>query len=188
MSDTTNIQGLGSGVSGFKSISKLVASSESLTKEEFIKELNYFLNPQASLLETFDNQHLENLYLVPFVQPQIEFSSLCPKTNQPDFAAMEIIYVPNIKMIESKSLKLYFGSYRNSGEFHEDVCNHIAEDLFKLLEPKYLRVYGNFVSRGSLAIKPLVEMWDADSVDSFGNESTLRYQIRALVNQFDTKK
>ena len=67
--------------------------------------------------------------------------------------------IPNKKMVESKSLKLYLFSFRNTGEFHEDVCNRIANDLFTLLEPFYLRVYGNFVPRGGLAIRPLVERW-----------------------------
>src|SRR3990167_4234873 len=102
----------------------------------------YLTEPNINILETFDNQHLNNLYLVPFVQERDEFTSLCPKTGQPDHAKMEIIYVPNMKMVESKSLKLYLFSFRNTGEFHEDVCNRITNDLFTLLKPKYLRAYG----------------------------------------------
>ena len=123
------------------------------------KKTKYLTKPNINILETFDNQHLNNLYLVPFVQERDEFTSLCPKTKQPDHARMEIIYVPNIKMVESKSLKLYLFSFRNTGEFHEDVCNRIANDLFEVMKPKYLRVYGDFAPRGGLAIKPLIEKW-----------------------------
>lgn len=121
------------------------------------------VNPK--LLETFENQHPDNLYLVPFKQERDEFTSLCPKTKQPDHARMEIIYVPNDLMVESKSLKLYLFSFRNSGEFHEDVCNRIANDLMVLLKPKYLRVYGDFAGRGGLAIKPLIERWNLAGAD-----------------------
>ena len=140
----------------------------------------YLTEPNINILETFDNQHLNNLYLVPFVQERDEFTSLCPKTGQPDHAKMEIIYVPNMKMVESKSLKLYLFSFRNTGEFHEDVCNRIANDLFEVMKPKYLRVYGDFAPRGGLTIKPLVEKWNADL-------DTQKY-IEHLVSSWDTKK
>jgi 7-cyano-7-deazaguanine reductase len=86
-----------------------------------------------------------------------EFTSLCPITGQPDFATFEIIYVPRIKMVESKSLKLYFVSFRNHGEFHEDVSNRIFKDLWQLMDPKYMRLVGDFHPRGGIKIKPLVE-------------------------------
>ena len=142
------------------------------------------VNP--SLLETFDNQHSEALYLVPFVQDRDEFTSLCPKTGQPDHARMEIVYIPRDKMIESKSLKLYLFSFRNSGEFHEDVCNRIANDLVKVLDPLYLRVYGNFAMRGGLAIRPIIERWNI----SASNKDDMNYAenyVRFLVNSFDLK-
>ena len=137
------------------------------------------VNP--SLLETFENQHPENLYLIPFKQERDEFTSLCPKTSQPDHARMEIIYVPNKLCVESKSLKLYLFSFRNSGEFHEDVCNRIANDLMRLLKPKYLRVYGDFASRGGLAIKPLIERWNLSKLDR------CKDVIINLVHSWDTK-
>lgn len=143
---------------------------------------------RPELLETFPtNESLRNgmgqgWTLVPFTQERDEFTSLCPKTGQPDHAKMEIIYIPNDKMIESKSLKLYLFSFRNTGEFHEDVCNRIANDLFDLMKPVYLRVYGDFAPRGGLAIKPLVERWD----DTLDNEGIL--DVRNLVNSWDTKK
>ena len=147
------------------------------------KKTKYIFNkPNPKLLESFDNKHLlSEFYLIPFIQSRDEFTSLCPMTGQPDHAKMEIVYVPGKKCVESKSLKLYLMSFRNSGEFHEDVCNRIANDLFKLLRPHYLRVYGDFASRGSLAIKPLVERWWNEG----GIEEKL--QIRYLVKSWDIK-
>lgn len=133
------------------------------------------------LLETFDNQHQDTTYLVPFTQERDEFTSLCPRTNQPDHAKLEIVYVPNIKMVESKSLKLYLFSFRNTGEFHEDVINRITKDLYNLLEPKYIRVYGDFAARGGIAIKPLVQLWGKSS-------PTTNDEIKHLVMSFDLKK
>ena len=104
------------------------------------------------LLETFDNKHPENDYYVKFNCP--EFTSLCPITGQPDFATITISYVPNIKMVESKSLKLYLFTFRNHGDFHEDVVNVIMKDLIKLMDPKYIEVTGKFLPRGGLSIDP----------------------------------
>ena len=84
------------------------------------------------VLEAFDNKHPENDYWVRFNCP--EFTSLCPITGQPDFAEIRISYLPDIKMVESKSLKLYLFSFRNHGAFHEDCVNIIMKDLLKLLE------------------------------------------------------
>lgn len=85
------------------------------------------------VLETFDNKHPDNDYFVKFNCP--EFTSLCPMTGQPDFATIYISYVPDKKMVESKSLKLYLFSFRNHGDFHEDCINIIMKDLVKLIEP-----------------------------------------------------
>ena len=104
------------------------------------------------LLETFDNKHPENDYFVKFNCP--EFTSLCPITGQPDFANIVISYVPNIKMVESKSLKLYLFSFRNHGDFHEDCINIIMKDLRKLMDPKYIEVWGKFTPRGGISIDP----------------------------------
>src|SRR3989339_1103964 len=83
-----------------------------------------------------------------------EFTSLCPKTNQPDFAKIFINYIPSQKLIESKSLKLYLFSFRNHGAFHEDCIHLICRDLFKLLKPKFIEVIGEFNPRGGIAIWP----------------------------------
>ncbi len=104
------------------------------------------------LLETFENKHPDNDYFVRFNCP--EFTSLCPITGQPDFAVIYISYVPNIKMVESKSLKLYLFSFRNHGDFHEDCVNIIMKDLIRLMEPKYIEVLGKFTPRGGIAIEP----------------------------------
>ena len=104
------------------------------------------------VLETFINKHPDNDYMVTFHCP--EFTSLCPITGQPDFAKIRINYIPNQKMVESKSLKLYLFSFRNQGDFHEDCVNIIMKDLVKLMEPKYLEVKGIFTPRGGIAIHP----------------------------------
>lgn len=106
------------------------------------------------VLETFVNRHQENDYWVKFNCP--EFTSLCPITGQPDFAALYISYVPDVCMVESKSLKLYLFSFRNHGAFHEDVVNLILKDLVKLMEPRYLEVWGKFLPRGGISIDPYV--------------------------------
>ncbi len=105
-----------------------------------------------SVLERFSNKHPGNDYWVQFNCP--EFTSLCPITGQPDFATIYISYVPDQWLVESKSLKLYLFSYRNYGEFHEDCVNRIMKDLTKLMDPKYIEVWGKFLPRGGLSIDP----------------------------------
>lgn len=116
-----------------------------------------FDKPDPKLLETFENKHQDNLYVINLHCN--EFTSICPVTGQPDWGKFIIRYVPNKLCVESKSLKLYLLSFRNHGEFHEDVTNRIAKDLFKLMNPHYLEVYGDFNSRGGIAIKPFVQLW-----------------------------
>lgn len=106
------------------------------------------------VLETFVNKHPDNDYVVSF--DAYEFSSLCPKTHQPDFAKVVVSYIPNEKMVESKSLKLYFFSFRNHGDFHEDCMNIVMKDLIKLMDPKYIEVKGIFSPRGGISIYPFV--------------------------------
>lgn len=105
-----------------------------------------------AILEAFDNRHPENDFFVKFNCP--EFTSLCPITGQPDFATLYISYIPDRKMVESKSLKLYLFSFRNHGAFHEDCVNIIMKDLIKLLSPRYIEVWGKFMPRGGLSIDP----------------------------------
>ncbi|MBS7285991.1 MAG: preQ(1) synthase [Kiritimatiellae bacterium] len=108
----------------------------------------------SSILEAFSNAHPDRDYWVVFTAP--EFTTLCPKTGQPDFATLTIRYIPSKKLVESKSLKLYLFGFRNHGDFHEDVINVIYNDLFKLLKPKYMEVYGAFAARGGISIDPFV--------------------------------
>ena len=104
------------------------------------------------VLEAFENRHSERDYWVEFLCP--EFTSLCPITGQPDFAEMRIRYIPDRRMVESKSLKLYLFSFRNHGDFHEDCVNIILDDQVKLMEPRYIEVLGLFVPRGGISIHP----------------------------------
>jgi 7-cyano-7-deazaguanine reductase len=104
------------------------------------------------VLEAFENKNPGKIAWTTFVCT--EFTSLCPKTGQPDFAKVFINYVADRKMVESKSLKLYLFSFRNHGDFHEDCVQTICDDLVKLLKPKYLEVIGEFTPRGGIAIYP----------------------------------
>lgn len=113
---------------------------------------NYKMDYDPSVLETFINKHQGNDYFVKFNCP--EFTSLCPITGQPDFASITISYVPNEKMVESKSLKLYLFSFRNHGDFHEDCINIIMKDLIGVMNPKYIEVWGKFTPRGGISIDP----------------------------------
>lgn len=105
-----------------------------------------------SILETFENQHPDNDYFVKFNIP--EFTSLCPITGQPDFATIYISYIPDKKMVESKSLKLYLFSFRNHGAYHEDCVNIMMKDLIKLMNPRYIEVWAKFTPRGGISIDP----------------------------------
>ena len=113
---------------------------------------NYEYNPEV--LETFDNDFPNRDYFVKFNCP--EFTTLCPMTGQPDFATVYISYIPDVKMVESKSLRLYLFSYRNHGGFHESSMNMILDDLVKLMDPKYIEVWGKFTPRGGISIDPYV--------------------------------
>ena len=107
--------------------------------------------PDKNILDTFDN--VAGSLVVPFMCN--EFTSICPVTGQPDFAKFEILYIPEKKCIESKSLKLYLGSFRNHGEFHEDVTNRIMEDIIETINPRFIRIFGDFNVRGGISIKPM---------------------------------
>ena len=107
-----------------------------------------------SVLEAFGNRYPDRDYWVTFTAP--EFTTLCPKTGQPDFATLTIRYIPAKKLVESKSLKLYLFGFRNHGDFHEDVVNTVYSDLWRLLKPKYMEVFGKFAARGGISIDPFV--------------------------------
>jgi 7-cyano-7-deazaguanine reductase len=107
-------------------------------------------NPDAARLEWVANPHPGTLYLVRFTAP--EFTALCPVTAQPDFAHLVIDYVPAERLVESKSLKLFLGSFRNHGSFHEDCTILIAKRLVGLLTPQWLRIGGYWYPRGGMPI------------------------------------
>lgn len=113
---------------------------------------DYLFNYSPEVLESFENKHAGRDYFVKFNCP--EFTSLCPKTNQPDFATIYISYIPDQLMVESKSLKLYLFSFRNHGDFHEDCMNIIMNDLITLMNPRYIEVWGKFTPRGGISIDP----------------------------------
>ena len=118
------------------------------------KTTAYKYDYAPEFLEAIPNENSGRNYFVTLTSE--EFTCLCPITHQPDYAAIKIRYVPDKKLVESKSLKLYLTSFRNHGTFHEDVINTIADDLIKLLEPRYLEVEGNFNVRGGISIVPFV--------------------------------
>ncbi|MBM7540947.1 preQ(1) synthase [Amphibacillus cookii] len=116
------------------------------------QETTYNFDYTPEVLETFDNKHPNRDYFVKFNCP--EFTTLCPKTNQPDFGTIYVSYIPDQKMVESKSFKLYLFSFRNHGDFHEDSINIIMNDLIELMEPRYIEVWGKFTPRGGISIDP----------------------------------
>ena len=116
-----------------------------------------FLISGATLLILIQYFELSTVVTLPFASAanyEKEFTSLCPKTGQPDFAKVFINYIADKKMVESKSLKMYLFSFRNHGDFHEDCIQTICNDLVQLMKPKYIEVIGEFTPRGGIAIFP----------------------------------
>ena len=112
-------------------------------------------SPDNASLETFVNKYPDRDYVVEFDCP--EFTSMCPVTGQPDFAKIKITYIPDLKCIESKSLKLYLFSFRNVGMFHEEITNRILDDLVTACQPRWARVRGIMNPRGGIAIDVTAE-------------------------------
>lgn len=160
-------------------MSEQVLSTRSASELEGASSLGsgstkYTYTYDPNLLETFINKHQENDYVITF--DCTEGTSLCPKTHQPDFFKAVISYIPREKCVESKSMKLFLGSFRQTGSFHEDVCNTVGKDLVKLLDPKYLEVKMIYSVRGGIAIYPFFTYSD-DSGD---------YDYIAKQRQLDT--
>ncbi|MGH6946829.1 MAG: preQ(1) synthase [Kiloniellales bacterium] len=107
-------------------------------------------SPDQAVLESVPNGQRGTTYLVRFVAP--EFTSLCPMTGQPDFAHLVIDYVPGARLLESKSLKLFLGSFRNHGAFHEDCTVTIAKRIESAVKPRWLRIGGYWYPRGGIPI------------------------------------
>ncbi len=155
MSDTKNLHALGS------------------------KNTTYnFDDPASEQLESFDYES-KGPQAVGFITS--EFTSLCPKTNQPDFANIEIVYVPRAKGIESKSLKLYLFRYRNHGSFHEDCISKILNDIVKAINPYFIKVVGDFTSRGGIAIKPVSVYYSKDSDKATIDSTVMHYNQSKFV-------
>ena len=114
------------------------------------RQVRGFASPEDAVLERVANPHPDSLYLARFAAP--EFTSLCPVTGQPDFAHLVIDYAPADWLIESKSLKLYLGAYRNHGAFHEDCTLAIAKRIVATSEPHWLRIAGYWYPRGGIPI------------------------------------
>lgn len=127
------------------------------------------------LLEAFDNKHPKEWAWTTLICP--EFTSLCPKTGQPDFANIYIHYIADKKMVESKSLKLYLFSFRNHGDFHEDCIQTICNDLVDLMKPRYIEVVGEFTPRGGISIFPFASYASNDKrAQEFKWERMLNYR------------
>lgn len=118
------------------------------------KKTDYTFNYNFEILEAIPNKNPARNYFVKLNCE--EFTCVCPITGQPDFATLKIRYIPDEKLVESKSLKLYLTSFRNEGIFHESAVNKIADDLIKILQPRYLEIEGNFKVRGGISIEPFV--------------------------------
>ncbi len=112
-------------------------------------------NPSDARLETFSNPHPETDYVVRLTAP--EFTTVCPLTGQPDFAVFVVDYAPGERLVESKSFKLFLGSFRNFGTFHEDCTVAVHNRLKDAMEPKYIRTVGLWHARGGIAIDVVVE-------------------------------
>ncbi len=123
------------------------------------------MKDKIQLLETFENEHKDRNYKIIHTAP--EFTSLCPKTAQPDFATIEIEYIPDELCIELKSLKLYLNSYRNDGVYFESVTNKILDDLVAVCKPRYMLVTAEFNVRGG--ISSIIEA-EYESEDLFDKE------------------
>lgn len=107
------------------------------------------MSDKIKLLETFENKYPDRDYIVTHIAP--EFTSLCPKTGQPDFATITLEYIPANLCVELKSFKLYLQSYRNDGIFFESVTNKILDDLVEVTKPRYMKVTAEFNTRGGIS-------------------------------------
>ena len=116
-------------------------------------------SPDEAVLERVENPQASRDYLIRFTMP--EFTSLCPKTGQPDFAHLVIDYVPRQWIVESKSLKLFLHSFRNHGAFHEDCTLQVARRIIDLLDPAWLRIGGYWYPRGGMPIDVFYQTGEA---------------------------
>lgn len=129
---------------------KVMKEGQSLKQLGSINTQYKYNDPSTEILETFENKYPSKDYEIQFLTS--EFTSLCPRTKQPDFASIEIKYIANKKCVETKSLKLYLFSYRQYGSFMETITNKILEDLVSVCQPRKMIVIGRFNARGGIGI------------------------------------
>ena len=123
--------------------------------------LSHTPESRQQILEVFDNQFPQRDYVIETICP--EFTSVCPKTGQPDFGELEFRYIADKKCVELKSLKFYLQSYRNDGIFYENVTNTIVNDLVAVLDPRWIELKAKFSPRGGIATNVIVEWKQSDS-------------------------
>ena len=126
------------------------------------------MEDKLKILETFENPNKERAYTIEHIAP--EFTSLCPKTGQPDFATINLEYIPNEFCVELKSYKLYLNSYRNEGMFFEAVTNKILDDLLEVIKPSYMKVTAEFNVRGGISSIVEVEYDEFDELEDFEDD------------------
>jgi 7-cyano-7-deazaguanine reductase len=127
-------------------------------------------SPTLTTLETFPNRYASRRFWIRFDCP--DFTSVCPITGQPDFAHITIEYMPNALCIETKSLKFYLASYRNTGSFNEEIVNRILDDVVTVCQPRRAIVYGEFAARGGISIS--VDARYPDDADDENNRELIR--------------
>ena len=122
------------------------------------------MQSKRKLLETFENEYSDRDYLIEHIAP--EFTSVCPKTGQPDFAKIILEYIPNKLCVELKSYKIYLNSFRNDGIFYESVTNRILDDLQAVCKPRYMKIRAEFNTRGGIASVVEVEYEKEEEINS----------------------
>jgi 7-cyano-7-deazaguanine reductase len=121
------------------------------------------MNDKIKLLEAFENKYPQRDYTVIHTAP--EFTSVCPKTGQPDFAVITIEYVPDLLCVELKSLKIYLNSYRNDGIYFESVTNQILDDLVEVTKPRYMLITADFNVRGGISSEVKAEYFKSEEYE-----------------------
>lgn len=122
------------------------------------------MKDKRKLLETFENEYQDRDYIIEHTAP--EFTSVCPKTGQPDFATITLEYIPNRLCIELKSYKIYLNSYRNDGIYYESVTNKILDDLIAVCKPRYMKITAEFNTRGGISSVIEVEYEKESEINS----------------------
>lgn len=122
------------------------------------------MEDKRKLLETFKNEYSNRDYFIEHIAP--EFTSVCPKTGQPDFATITLEYIPDLLCVELKSYKIYLNSFRNDGIFYESVTNRILDDLVAVCKPRYMKIVAEFNTRGGIDSVIEVEYEREDEISS----------------------